>query len=435
MYGTGAHQAQRIASLRRRARGLRELRTFVGIPRGPSDLSRTQWMSIEAVLGAAADRIETRLDTVARVGLLETHEIGGRRRVASEVGRSELELASSYAIFDTFMDVLTQRASPWLGALLKGCDVLALDAMRSEQHPALALASAPIVYLNRGFGAAILRSGVSLAPAAKSPMPLVQIPYARLQEKYHLSSLVHEVGHETLVRLGLRSPLVRAVREGLDGRVAPAVRDACAVWMNELGPDFWAFGCCGAAHALTVRDALALPSRVTYDVRPNAVHPPVWFRTMIAFDWCRRAFGRGEWDDWERRYLQLFPLALAPAKDRAFLDVALREAVPRIGDVLFGRRFPTLDRRTLADLFGIARLHPLRLSRALHGAKTTSAAFRTERPTTQLAAFRWMRERSDISESRLDEAMSTWLRGLSPSSRRTPTETDRGRTWPATSRA
>lgn len=431
MYGAGEHFAQRVTSLRRRARSLRGLRELVGIERGRHDLSETQWVAIEAELGAVADRFELQLDKIARAGLVRTHRRADRRLFASELGRLELELASAYGLFDTFTDVLTQRASTWLGPLLKGCDVLALDALRRDQHPALAVASAPVVYLNRGFGAAILRSGVTISPSSRAPLPLLQIPYARLQEKYHLASLVHEVGHEALVRIGLRDRLVRAVHDKLDGLVSDVVRDACARWMLELGPDFWAFGCCGAAQAMTVRDVLSLPVALSLDVRPQAVHPPVYFRTLVAFDWCRRAFGRGEWDDWERSFRDLFPLSQAKKADREILDEAIRVALPRMSDVLFSHRFAVLGQRALADLFDLARVHPARLQRDFHGTSVRSRAFAAERPTTQLSVFRWMREQSRISERSLDEAMTAWLGELSPAVH----PTHRGRPWPATSTA
>ena len=434
MYGAGEHFVQRVTALRRRARALRGLREFVGIPAGRYDLSEIQWGAIEAELGAAAARFEIRLDKVARAGLVRANRRAAREAFASELGQLELELAATYGLFDTFMDVLTQRTSRAVGPLLKGCDVLALDAMRRDQHPALAIAAAPIVYLNRGFGAAILRSGITISPTARAPLPLIQIPYARLQEKYHLASLVHEVGHEALVRLGMRDRLVRAVRTKLDGRVSSIVRDACARWMLELGPDFWAFGCCGAGQAMTVRDVLALPVALALDVRPEAVHPPVYFRTLIAFDWCRRAFGRGDWDDWEAAFRELHPISRASERDRAILEEAINAAIPRIGDVLFAQRFAVLEQRAVADLFELSSVNPIRLRRDFHGASSQGAAFAAERPTTQLAIFRTMREQSRVSERTIDQAMTAWLHSLSPAARSVPT-THRGRPWLATSRA
>lgn len=411
MYGTGEHFAQRIKGMRRRARGLRKLRELVGVGRG-HDLSPGQWVAIDGALTTLAERFELHLDGLARKRLLDTQARGARARLSSELGQMELELSSAYGLFDTFMDVLTQRASPRLGPLLKGCDVLATDALRREQHPALAIAVSPLVYLNRGFGAAILRSGVTLLPGSRSPMPLVQLPYARLQEKYNLASLLHEVGHEALVRLGLRDKLVRAVRQRLDGYVDDAVRDACARWMLELGPDFWAFGCCGAAQAMTVRDVLALPLKKSLEVSLGAVHPPTYLRALIAFDWCRRAFGRGEWDDWEKAYRDLHPLAAAREADRAILAQAMKEGVPRIADVLFAQRFDVLEQRALADLFDLSVVHPQRLTRDLNRTRVGSPAFVAERPTTQLSVFRWVRERSRIPEETLDRAMSEWLEDL-----------------------
>ena len=71
----------------------------------------------------------------ARNYLPHIHELGSRRQLNNSLGQMELNMSKAYAFFDTYMDVLTQRHTPELGALLAGCDVLAWDAMRKE-HPA-----------------------------------------------------------------------------------------------------------------------------------------------------------------------------------------------------------------------------------------------------------------------------------------------------------
>ena len=288
--------ARRVDSLQRRVRALVSLRRLVALPR-QRDLTELQWSAIEAELGALSHAIDERLRAAARRNEPEG-DARHHRALFAELGELELKTAEAYAFFDTFMDVLTQRLSPELGALLKGCDVLAADAL-DFPHPALRLAGEPIVYCNRGFGAAIIRSGTMLSHAGRNPVPLVQLPYARLQEKYNLASLLHEIGHEALVRLRIRMRLVHAMRRALDGHVPRVLRDRFARWTFELAPDFWAFGCSGPAQAATVRDVLAIPPATAMSMTPGAVHPPVYLRGLFAFHWCRRAYGRGAWDRWE----------------------------------------------------------------------------------------------------------------------------------------
>ena len=68
----------------------------------------------------------------ARNYLPHIHELGSRRQLNNSLGQMELNMSKAYAFFDTYMDVLTQRHTPELGALLAGCDVLAWDAMRKS---------------------------------------------------------------------------------------------------------------------------------------------------------------------------------------------------------------------------------------------------------------------------------------------------------------
>jgi hypothetical protein len=382
---------------------LRRLRSVLAIPRD-RDLTAAQWTAIEGELDVLAHELEKPILEVARRWLPE-RTAAAREAARGALGELELRTSEAYAFFDTFMDVLTQRLSPELGLMLKGCDMLAADALE-RGHPALRLAGAPLVYCNRGFGAAIIRTGVLLSVAGRCPVPLIQVPYARLQEKYNLASLIHEVGHEAIVRLRIRMRLVHAMRRHLDGHTRREVRDRYARWTLELGPDFWAFGCCGAAQAATVRDVLAIPpAQAVADA--FGVHPPVYLRTLMAYHWCRRTFGRGPWDDWEHEWRL--------AHRRQTLPPVVREAerlIARASDVFFEAPLGPLGGRPLVDLFDLDSLSPASLGARLRGSTTESSQFRALRPTTQLAVFRLLRDRSVVSERRLDRSMSQWLSDL-----------------------
>jgi hypothetical protein len=401
---SGQRVARRVDSLLARVEALRHLRRLVALP-PDRDLSERQWAAIEAELGALARTIETRLRTAARRFEPERGRQAARA-LFGELAELELRTAEAYAFFDTFMDVLTQRLAPELGHQLKGCDALAADAL-DRDHPALRLAGEPIVYCNRGFGAAIIRSGVMLSEAGRNPVPLIQLPYARLQEKHNLASLLHETGHEALVRLRIRSRLVRAMRRRLDGQVRPELRDHLARWTLELAPDFWAFGCTGAAQAATVRDVLAVPAPHALSVT-HGVHPPPYLRVLFSFHWSRAAYGRGPWDDWEAEWRASYRLADAPAGSRELLRDAER-VIARASGVFFEERLGPLGNRPLVDLFDLEAVAPARLAAQMRGQCDDSPRFARLRPAQQLAVFRLLRERSHVSDRRLDRAMTRWL--------------------------
>lgn len=394
----------RIASLRFRVEALGGLRELLRLP-ARHDLTPRQWSVIGAQLGAAQARLSARLHRAAR-SLLASPTDGAARELNAVVGQLELELAKAYVLFDTYMDVLTQRASPELGPLLRGCDALAWDAL-DRDHPALALVERPVVFCDRGFGAAIMREGVQLSDGSPNPLPLIQIPYSRLREKHNLTSVLHEAGHEAMIRLKLRRALAAAAHAGLDAARAPALLcELFATWMGELGPDFWSFLCAGVAQPGSVREVLALPPAQAFRIAGTDPHPPPWLRVLFAFECARQQFGRGAWDGWEEEWDALYPLALAPAPERDLLALARRH-LPTLARTLLRTRFAPLGGRRLPELFDLAALDPARRPRT-----AGSLAPPPGRPCAQLAWFRWVREARAAPEEAQDRTLTRWLLAL-----------------------
>jgi hypothetical protein len=318
---------QRAESIRFRINSLTSLRRLVDLP-AEIDITERQWSAIEPQLAATSERLSSRVRRATDVLLPQAVEPQAARDLSAALGQIELDMATAFTFFDTYMDVLTQRRSPELGAVLGGCDVLALEAMRRD-HPALATIEPPLVHCDRGFAASTTRQGVPFPDGSPNPMPLIQIPYARLKEKYNLaSSIPHEVGHQGIKQLQLLSALPKLLRAALDGAGAPeTIEQLYELWAFEIGPDFWAFGLCGVAEAAGVRELFALPPAYALRISITDPHPPPYLRALLCFDWCRRAWGQGVWDEWERDWLQMYPLERAPVCARGRTS-PVRRAVP-----------------------------------------------------------------------------------------------------------
>jgi hypothetical protein len=406
----------RIESLLFRIQSLSSLRSLVALP-SASDLSERQWGLLEPQLAAAAVRLATRVRQSADRWLPRVHEPRATRRLNAALGQVELDLSRAFAFFDTYMDVLTQRRAPELGAVLSGCDVLAREAMKRD-HPALRLVEPPLVYCDRGFGASIMREGVPFPDGSPNPMPLIQIPYARLTQKYNLTSILHEAGHQALARMALVKPLQRALRVALARAGAAAeIRDLYALWAFEIGPDFWAFCLAGAAEADALRDLFALPPAHAFRIAFGDPHPPPYLRSLLAFDWCRQTWGRGPWDGWEAEWHTRYPLGAAPPSVRRLLTAA-RSCVAAVGDVLFRTRFAVLGGRALPDLFDLAAVAPSRIARIASGARSGTVRLRGVPVCAQLAVFHVLRGTAGLDEARLDRLMTAWLIGLGSNGRR-----------------
>lgn len=350
----------------------------------------------------------TRLLSAERSLLPNAYRPAVRRRLNAVIGQLELDLSRSLVYFDTYMDVLTQRHPAELGALLAGCDVIAADALRRD-HPALLSVQCPVVYCDRGFGASTLREGVALRGLGENPMPLIQIPYSRLSEKYNLTSILHEVGHEAMVRIGLRAELPRVLRRAAIASGAPAaIGDLFALWSSEIGPDLWGFCCSGLAATGTIQEFLALPSAHVFRVSASDPHPPPYVRALLSFALCREVWGRGPWDAWQDVWLENYPLREAPGDARGLLQQAAR-TVPRVAAALLTQRFESLGGRPLTNLFELDALNPRALDARVSG---TTVSLRNLRPAAHFAVFRLLREQRQIGEAALDRLMTHWLHEL-----------------------
>lgn len=397
---------RRAASLRIRIENLSGLRKTVSLP-AEHDIGERRWFVIESELKATEIRLSRRLKRVAREYFSNLDDKKNVRILNSLFGEIELEMAKTYTVFDTFMDVLTQRNTPELGGLLAGCDALALDAIR-KNHPALQIVEPPLVYCDRGFGASTLREGIRLPGRSFNPAPLIQIPYSRLKEKCNLTSIFHEVGHEALVRLKLNTALPKAITAALKRANAPsAVRDLYALWCSEIGPDFWTFCSCGIAQSATIREILALPPTHVFRIVWGDPHPPPFLRALLSFDWCRQVWGSGSWDDWEKEWLELYPIEESPPSTRDLMIKAQR-FVPVIGRVLLTTKFGTLGGRTLPELFDLSKVAPPELKRILKTSEKGKLNLKGLSPSVQLAVFRMIKEEGK-QEQKLDKIMTEWL--------------------------
>jgi hypothetical protein len=398
---------RRIEAQRIRIEALSSLRKVVSLP-AQYDISKRQWRILETELTTVEAQLLRRLKRGARIYLSRPGNTAAARAMHSLLGDLELEMTKSFTFFDTFMDILTQRHTPELGRLLAGCDALALDSIR-KPHPALSIVEQPIVGCDRGFGAKTFREYVRFPGGSLNPMPLVQIPYSRLKEKYNLTSILHEVGHEAMVRCGLKSAIANVFRSALGRAGAPAaIRDLYALWSSEIGPDFWSFCGSGLAHAGAIKEILALPATHAFRVSWNDPHPPPFLRALLAFDWCRQVWGGGIWDRWEREWRDLYPIDSAPPATRKLI-AELGLYVPAVSAILLRTRFRSLKRKRIADLFNLEVLTPSEVYRRAGGPDAGSVDLRGMPHSAHLAVFRVIKERSNLTEEALDTLMTKWL--------------------------
>ena len=399
----------KIHSLRSRTTRLTNLRKMLSL-QASQDISTEQWEVLESQLTAVSNAIRQNLRIYTDQYFSERNKPEIRQILVNLLGELEMELTTAYNFYDTYMDILTQRLSSDVGMMLKGCDVIAAHALQRGNLAEISVA--PLVYCDRGFGASTLREGVNVSKDTPNPIPFIAIPYSRISEKYNLISIFHEVGHQALVKLNMVNVWQRVFRQALTVAGAPPlIATLYANWSRELVPDFWAFCLSGMAQTCSIRDVLVLPARMMFNISPVQPHPPSYLRFLISTEWCRQLWGKGEWDEWEREWILLYPLSQLDTTTRQIIDKA-KSYIPVAARVLIRTRFKKLDNKPLTSLFELDTLSPERLRRLATLNEVKKEAFQKNAIGVQLAAFRLLREKHEVKQADIDEVMNGWLKGL-----------------------
>jgi hypothetical protein len=372
------------------------------------NITNKQWSVLESKLFSIQEPLLARLKAAERKYMTVSNFVSSFYNMNIVLGEIELELSKAIIFFDTYLDILSQRRLPLLGRMLGGCDVIARDAL-NKYHPALAIMEFPIVFCDRGFGASIIREGITFPGNIINPIPLLQIPYSRLGAKYDLTSIIHEAGHEAMMRLGLNHSLPKVIRAGLYHAGAPSnICSLFALWMSEIGPDFWGFCNSGSAQTSSVKEIFSLPPDHVFQISWGDPHPPVYIRILLSIDWCRQQWGRGEWDYWEKEWERLYPIKNTSKENAKILDTC-RSYIAIVTKILFRSRFTTLGGKTIPDLFDMLSIAPWRISSIANTLKLGRLNLKGLNPCIQLAVFRYIRDNMNFSEDFIDRIMTEWL--------------------------
>lgn len=399
----------RIESLGARIQALTKLRSLVALP-PDRDLQKEQWIALESQLVSVANRLNIKLKDITDRLLADKNNPKVRKLLVEQLGDLEMDVSHNYSFFDWFMDVLTQRLSRPIGELILGCDKIAADGLRRGFLADITVL--PIVYCDRGFGASICREGSKIIQGVANPIPLIAIPYARLVEKYNLMSIYHEVGHQALHKLNLVQPIQYLFQKKLtEAGAPPLIANLFANWSKELTPDFWAFCLTGMAQTCSLRDILAVTQEMATQISTTRPHPPAFLRFLTSVAWCRHLWGKGVWDDWEKEWLEMYPISDLDETTRNIISKA-QSYLPIAAKIMIETRFTKLDNKPLTSLFDLEKLNPLRLQQLANFKVISSPDFAKNPIGVQMAAFRLLRENRNFKQSQIDNAMSEWLKNL-----------------------
>ena len=396
---------KRYTNTHRKINSLTFIRQIVSLSNGV-DLTPRQWSSIETLLFTIKKDLLFYLRSAPV--LKNLNDPSSVKKINNIIAKTEVKLDRALKIFDTYLDLITQRQSSVLGQMLGGCDVLAATAIK-QKHSALQIIESPVVYLDRGYGASIFKQDMDFY-GYKNPVSLIQIPYSMLVCSYMLTSVAHEVGHAVQPQIGLDTIFPKMIFDILKDAQAPShVKDLFVLWNRELFADLWAFFCCGKAQS-GIRDLLALSNDTVFDIRLRDPHPTNYIRVLLSFEWCRQLWGHGKWDEWEAEWTRLYPLNLSKLKYVKTLE-ELRQYVPVFSRGIMKAVIPNLKVR-FVDLFDMDNLSPSNLRRISEDPEKFKYGLKNLNPCHQFAVFRHMYDENMINGRHCNRLVQKWLRKL-----------------------
>ncbi|MGX9726189.1 MAG: hypothetical protein ACTFAK_02345 [Candidatus Electronema sp. VV] len=180
---------------------------------------------------------------------------------------------------DLFGDVITQRSENENGVWLSGLDVVSADALAMPEYYRMP----PVIcYLDRGIGVAIRRARTRLPGGGENPVAIIRVPRERMIGSGIASSLVHEVGHQGSVLLGLIPSLRPVLHE--QGKRSGDVQtwQLFDRWISEILADFWSVARVGVVSTLGLIGVVSLPRLFVFRLNLDDPHPMPWLRVKLS---------------------------------------------------------------------------------------------------------------------------------------------------------
>ena len=392
----------------RKINSLSTIRQLVSLDKS-IDLTSRQWNSVETLFFAIKKDLFLKLKPA--ITFKNLNDPKSIKRISDIIAENETKLHTAIQIFDLHFNIFTQRQSKILGRMLGGCDVFALYAIK-QNHPVLKITQTPIVFIEKDYGGAVLKEDVDFY-GYKNLTPLIQIPYSMLAASYMLNTVPHESGHVVYPKLELDSIFPKVIFNILEEARSPMyVRDFFVFWARELFADLWAFFCCGKAQS-GIRDLLALPDHVVFNLSLTDPHPTNSIRVLLSFEWCRQLWGHGKWDEWEEEWLRIYPFKLAKQNNIHKLE-ELRHFVPIFSKGIMKSIIPNLKMR-LIDLFDMRNLSPSNLDKISKHPEKLKYDLKNLNPCHQFAVFRHMYDENLINGRQCNILVHKWLVKLNDS--------------------
>jgi hypothetical protein len=327
----------------------------------PDDVAPAHvWSSLEHYLGvtlrqslgsmvARAREMTDRFERDLLSATVVDADVFQPRLVAARQAYTRAETAVVY-----YGDALVTRSIPHLGALLRACDHLATRSIAEILTPLGRQVPAVLSYLDKGFGASILKAGLRLWDGtAENPIAALKVTRHNLLRP---SAIFHEGGHQVAHQLGWNEELAAALRSELGGTLG----EIWSAFASEMSADAIAHVHSGYAAAVALHDVLDGADQAVFSYFGGDPHPPSMLRVLLACQCCVRTFGPGPWNKLAEAWTAKHRIERAPADIRQFMEMSVR-AMPQIAEILLYRPYRAFGNRPLTAIVDPMRVSPAAL--------------------------------------------------------------------------
>jgi hypothetical protein len=265
------------------------------------DLASPQaWSGLERYLGVTVRQHLTGVvERLLRYATLLSATLTAAESPAQlqQVQRSLLDFKRRYekaeVTLDFFADAINTRTNSGIAGILRACDSLVHRSMSQVLDPLGKPTPVPLVFLDKGLGASILKAGLRLWDGGgENPAAVIKIVRHNFLRP---TALIHEAGHQVAHIVGWNEELAAALERGLSG-TSFSLAESWASWSSEIAADVLAFVHTGYGSVAALHDVVAGESSHVLRAVPGDPHPVPFLRVLLGVEMCRLCWGDGPWD-------------------------------------------------------------------------------------------------------------------------------------------
>jgi hypothetical protein len=309
--------------------------------------------SIKQTLKSAVLRLQVQVEKLrTALGRVQNH--AKLKQIQHQLVAFRKDYLRTETTLDFYADAIIVRSNPKLEPLLRACDTLAYESLKSVLDQLDKKTPLVLTYVDKGLGASILKAGLRLwDPSIQSPVAAIKIVNHNL---YRPTALIHETGHQMAHITGWNDELATALETNLSVD-SEELGELWGGWSSEIAADAFAFVHTGYASVVGLHDVLSGGDRFVFQHRVGDPHPISYIRVLLGIEMCRQCYGKGPWDNMASAWSEMYPLQQTTYATRILLSRSI-PLLPKVVNILLKQPMISFGGRSLSTLIDPKRVSP-----------------------------------------------------------------------------